>query len=41
MGKRLTSGLSSLTGFSTISYSTSTGVPGLMAMPACRPWAWM
>lgn len=36
-----TSGTSSLVVLSKMSYKTSTGVPGLMAMPALRPWSWM
>jgi hypothetical protein len=43
MGKKQkrTSGRSSLTSFSRISHSTSTGVSGLIAMPACMPSSWM
>jgi hypothetical protein len=37
----LTSGTSSLLGLSRISYSTSTGVFGLIAIPARIPWSWM
>lgn len=34
---KLTSGTSALTGFSRISHSTSTGVLGFNAIPACKP----
>lgn len=37
----LTSGLSSLTELSNTSQRTSTGVLGLIAIPACIPWSWM
>ena len=37
----LTSGFSSALGFSRTSHNTSTGVPGLMAMPAFIPCEWI
>lgn len=37
----LTSGMASLSSLSSISYSTSTGVLGLIAMPALNPCSWM
>jgi hypothetical protein len=39
--KILTSGLSSVIGFSKISHNTSTGVLGLIAMPAFMPCEWI